>query len=145
MIKLVTGALLLFSIQCAALEPTPELSPADVVTFQLKSLQSNDTGEGIAATYRFASPANKAVTGPLPRFARLFEHERYQPMLNHQSAEVELTNNDGSQAELLTRIIDRHGLIHHYRFILSKQSSGNHSNCWMTDAVVWEPKPGRSA
>lgn len=145
MLKLFSLALLLFSIQCAALEPTPELSPVDVVTFQLKSLQSNVTGEGIAATYRFASPGNKAVTGPLPRFATLFNNERYQAMLNHQSAEVSLINNDGTQAELLTRIIDRHGLIHHYRFILSKQSSGSVSNCWMTDAVAWEPKPGRSA
>ena len=145
MSKLTAWSLLFFSMQCAALEPTPELTPVDVVTFQLKSLQENSGGEGIAATYRFASPANKQMTGPLQKFALLFDIPQYRPMLNHQSADVILKKADESNAVVLTEIVDENGLIHQYRFRLSKQSGSAFNNCWMTDAVIWDPRPGRSA
>lgn len=143
--RLVACIFLLFSIQCVAQQPSPALSPIDVVTFQLHSLQTNSDGEGIEATFRFASPANKIATGPLNRFKTLFDHAQYKAMLNHRSAEIKLISNNEIRAELLTEIIDNNGLIHHYRFRLSRQSSGQFINCWMTDAVSWEPKPGRSA
>ena len=54
MTKIFTCMLFLVSLQCVALEPTPELTPIDVVSFQLKSLQSHTHNEGIAATFRFA-------------------------------------------------------------------------------------------
>lgn len=145
MIKSIAFLLLLISLPCAALQPTPDLSPVDVVTYQLKSLQKNTDGSGIADTFRFASPANKKVTGPIERFSRLFDHVRYQPMLNHQSALVTLKSNNGSVAEVLTEVIDQDGSIHQYRFRLSVQKSGENTDCWMTDAVMWEPQPGRSA
>ena len=145
MIKPFAFLLLLVSLPCAALQPTPDLSPVDVVTYQLKSLQENTDGDGIANTFRFASPANKQVTGPIQRFSKLFDHFRYRPMINHQSARVTLKTNDGSVAEVLTEVIDQDGSIHQYRFRLSIQKSGENIDCWMTDAVMWEPQPGRSA
>lgn len=145
MSKLLAFMLFLVSLQCAALEPTPELEPVDVVAFQLKSLQENSNGDGIAATFRFASPANKKITGPLARFSQLFDIPQYRPMLNHQSAEILLQNADETDAEVLAEIVDEDGSIHQYRFRLSRQSSGEYINCWMTDAVIWNPRPGRSA
>lgn len=142
---LITCILLLFSVNGLAMQPTPALSPVEVVTFQLKSLQTNIDGEGIAATFRFASPANKIVTGPLTRFGQLFYSVRYRAMLNHRSAEVVLVSENGLQAEILAEIIDQKGSIHHYKFLLSRQQQGEDINCWMTDSVAWKPRPGRSA
>lgn len=126
------------------LQPNPELSPQQVVLFQLRALQSA-SDEGIAATFRFASPANRKITGPLEKFSRLFESSQYQPMINHQSAEVKLINSDEQTAELQASLIDSSGNVHRYQFRLSKQKSAPFVDCWMTDAVMAVPHSDRSA
>ncbi len=137
---------LVFCAPCLALEPSPALSPKQVVRHQLDSLQSNnETDDGIASTFDFASPANKRMTGPLSRFSGLFDIPQYAPMLNHQSAEIEEVSNDGQLARFKVELIDSNGSIHHYRFDLSRQSGGSCTDCWMTDSVMWDPQPGRSA
>lgn len=128
-----------------SLVPNPSLTPQNVVEFQLHSLRSNDDGEGIAATFRFASPANKALTGPLSRFSKLFDAEQYRPMLNHQDAEVKIMSNDGSVAEVMAALVDANGDYFWYQFRLSRQNKSPYNNCWMTDAVLRVPGPGRSA
>ena len=58
-----------------ALAPRPELSPEEVIRIQLEALRHNDEQDrGIEVAFRFASPANRASTGPLPRFIRMIEH-----------------------------------------------------------------------
>ncbi len=125
------------------LQPNPSLTPQDVVNFQLTALQ--DADNGIAATFRFASPANKKITGPLSRFSALFDSPQYEPMLNHRGTEIKLLNNDGLTAELLAGVVDQSGDLHWYRFRLSKQISAPFQHCWMTDAVMAVPHSGRSA
>ena len=52
--------------------PKPELTPEQVVEIQVEALRKNDVptpDAGIATTFRFASPGNRKVTGPLERFA----------------------------------------------------------------------------
>lgn len=143
-ISLIT--LLVISLNCPALEPARKLSPADVVRFQLDSLRQNMAdNEGIASTYRFASPANKRVTGPLSRFSRLFNDPQYAPMLNHQRSDIQQVSNTGTKAVYTVELVDNDGSVHHYRFELSLQSSGACIDCWMTDSVIWSPVPGRSA
>ena len=44
--------------------PSPSLSPLAVVTAQLDALSAGD----VAASFSFASPSNKAATGPWQRF-----------------------------------------------------------------------------
>lgn len=127
-----------------SLQPTPTLTPQDVVEFQLDALQQA-TDDGISATFRFASPANRKMTGPLSRFSRLFDAPQYQPMLNNRGTEIRLLHNDGSNAELVAGVVDNTGELHWYRFQLSKQSETPYENCWMTDAVMAVPHPGRSA
>lgn len=141
---------LLFS-SCIALAfditqvPNPSLSPQSVVQFQLQALRENDSGEGIVATFRFASPSNKAITGPLDRFSKLFDAKQYRPMLNHQDAEIKLLNNDGTIAEVMAALVDANGDYFWYQFRLSRQNKSPYNNCWMTDAVMRVPGPGRSA
>jgi hypothetical protein len=141
---------LLFS-SCIALAfdltqvPNPSLTPQSVVRFQLQALRENASGEGIEATFRFASPSNKAITGPLERFSKLFDAEQYRPMLNHQDAEVKLLSNDGTIAEVMAALVDANGDYFWYQFRLSRQNKSPYNNCWMTDAVLRVPGPGRSA
>ncbi len=126
------------------LQPNPAMTAQEVVEFQLSALQQA-TDDGIGATFRFASPANRKVTGPLSRFSKLFDAPQYQPMLDNQGTQIKLVSDDGINAELLAGVVDRSGDLHWYRFRLSKQSESPYVNCWMTDAVIAVPHSGRSA
>ena len=55
-------------------DPSPDLSPEDVVRIQVEALQRNDEPSpdaGIEAAFRFASPSNRRATGPLGRFSEM--------------------------------------------------------------------------
>ena len=127
------------------LMPNPQLKAVEGVKFQLDALRQNNDGDGIAATFRFASPANKAQTGPLSRFSRLFDNPQYSPMLNHYSAEVELLTSSETNASIGTALVDGNGDVHWYQFELSRQTLPDCDGCWMTDAVVRVKQPGNSA
>jgi len=145
---LATVAMFIFTVNAHAssldLTPNASLSALEVVEFQLKALQHPDS-DGIAATFRFASPTNKSVTGPLDRFSKLFEAPQYNPMLKHSGAKVSELSNNGKRAELVAGIVDRSGQLRWYKFVLSKQSEAPYVNCWMTDAVSITKRPGKSA
>lgn len=126
------------------LQPSPVLTPQEVVDFQLKALKHNST-DGISATFRFASPANRKMTGPVARFSKLFDSPQYQPMLNNRGTDIKLISNNGVTAELIAGVVDPGGELHWYRFRLSRQSEPPYKNCWMTDAVMAVPYPGDSA
>lgn len=52
-------------------DPSPDLSPDQVVRIQLDAMARNDEpapDSGIATAFKFASPENQAQTGPLDRF-----------------------------------------------------------------------------
>ena len=125
--KNLLGLILVF-FSCAvsaydeSLVPNPSLTPQEVVLFQLHSLRENSNGNGIEATFRFASPSNKAVTGPLERFTKLFDAEQYRPLLNHQDAEVKINNSDGTVAEVMAALVDSNGDYYWYQFTLSLQN-----------------------
>src|SRR5262245_55190732 len=52
--------------------PSPAFDPADVVRLQLDALRRfHDDPRAVAQCYSFASPANRTVTGPMTRFARM--------------------------------------------------------------------------
>ena len=63
-------------------QPSPELSPREVVQLQVEALGTNDepfAQAGVKAAFDFASPANKRATGPLERFQTLFDTRRTAP------------------------------------------------------------------
>ena len=122
----------------SSVQPSPKLSPAEVIQIQIKALGKNDEpheNAGIEMTFRFASPANKRATGPLDRFIGMVSSPAYRPMLNHRKAkygEIQVTENKAVQSVVLTA---QDGKKIGYVFTLSKQHGGQYDECWMTDGV----------
>lgn len=119
--------------------PSPALGPAEVVELQLAALARNDDpapDAGIAIAWRFASPANRAATGPLDRFARMVKGETYGDMLDHRSAEILPVIENPAHTMVPVRLVTRAGGTARYVFVLTEQRSGEYRGCWMTDAVM---------
>ncbi len=116
--------------------PGAELSPREVVAAQLEALRRNDDPYpdcGIETAYRFASPANRAATGPIERFARMLRDPMYQPMLNCRRVELGLGLATGDLAWVEAAVVDAEGETVVYEFTLSRVKE---LGCWMTDSVL---------
>ncbi|MES2731386.1 MAG: DUF4864 domain-containing protein [Bacteroidota bacterium] len=117
--------------------PSTDFSPHDVVEIQLKALQQNNTQDnGIEIIFNFASPDNKALTGPLNHFKQIVKEPLYEPMLNFQSLRAAEMVEEGEQAEQVILITDKYGDLAAFLFTLSKQTQAPYQNCWMTDSVM---------
>ena len=118
--------------------PGPELSPEEVVRIQLEALRSNDASDhGIAVCFRFASPANKANTGPLSRFTHMIKDGVYRLMLEYRQIDyepIQVVDDVARQRVTLTGSTTAVT----YVFFLSKQAQPDCDGCWMTDAVSVE-------
>jgi uncharacterized protein DUF4864 len=115
------------------------MSPEQVVQFQIAALAHNDepqTDAGIERAFRFASPSNKTATGPLEKFAQIVKSPAYSPMLNNVSSSIVGSDVEGNKARVAVKVFDTTGRQVTYVFVFSKQSEGEFSNCWMTDAVM---------
>jgi hypothetical protein len=79
--------------------PSLQFEPSDVVRIVIEALANNDepfVDAGIATTFAFASPANKANTGPLAKFSKMVKNQVYAVMIDHREhefSEVVLTGN----------------------------------------------------
>ena len=91
---------------------------------------------GSNASFRFASPSNKTATGPLEKFAQIVKSPAYSPMLNNVSSSIVGSDVEGDKAKVAVKVFGATGRQVTYIFVLSKQSEGEFSNCWMTDAVM---------
>jgi hypothetical protein len=119
---------------------SPEISPEQVVRLQLESLQHNDdSNQGIATAFNFASPSNKKSTGPLTRFIKMVKMPPYSSMLNHRSVEFEPIKIEGDAAMQRVKLTGADGQSITYIFLLSKQTEAPYKDCWMTDGVMVEP------
>ena len=122
------------------LQPNAQLSPDEVVKIQVEALQNNDENDnGIEITFRFASPANKQVTGPLFRFKELVKNPDYRAMLNHKIAEYGPLEIDGDTASQRVTVIKTNGEATVFLFSLSRQNTAACPDCWMTDGVTIVP------
>jgi Domain of unknown function (DUF4864) len=125
--------------QLTDLVPRPELSPEEVVQYQVAALQQNDdpkSDAGIERAFRFASPSNKQLTGPLENFVRIVKSPAYSPLLNSRSSAIVGSELKDDQAKISVRIVAVDGRPLTYVFILSKQNEGDFRDCWMTDGVA---------
>jgi hypothetical protein len=125
--------------QLSDLVPRPELSPEEVVRYQVAALQQNDeptSDAGIERAFRFASPTNKQVTGPLEKFVQIVKSSAYSPLLNARSSAIIGSDLKGDQAKIAVKIVALDGRPLTYVFILSKQGEGEFHDCWMTDGVA---------
>lgn len=127
----------LLPIASAQEAPTPELSPGEVVAAQLAGFAQGDD-EGIARAFAFASPGNRANTGPLPRFTRMIR-EAYPELIGHREAELAPLREDESHAYQGVEIVSADGRSHLYFFILSRYELEGCEGCWMTDGVSKRP------
>lgn len=121
------------------LEPTPHMTPRQVLEIQLRALAANaewGRDRGIALTFRFASPGNQRQTGPLPRFARMVKGRVYGPLVDHREARIGPTQLVDGRALIPVDITAADGTQHPYAWVLGRQTSGAHRDCWLTDAVV---------
>ena len=124
--------------------PSPEWTAAEVVRLQVEALQRNDSPHddaGIETAFEFASPGNRAATGPLPRFAAMVHGPAYRDMLDFERAEYGPVRVDGDQAVQEVTLVQPDGRRATYVFGLSRQSGGRYDGCWMTDAVVRREAP----
>jgi len=126
--------------------PRPEYKPEQVVQVIMDALQNNDADDsGVAVTFNFASPDNKAATGPLARFIPMVKNAVYGPMIRCKDVQYgELVVKD-DQAGQLVVVTDADGNKAYYLFRLSKQADGAFKGCWMTDAVVRVEPKGKPA
>jgi hypothetical protein len=125
--------------QLSDLTPRPELSPEQVVQYQVTVLQHNDepkSDTGIERAFRFASPSNKQATGPLEKFVQIVKSPAYSPMLNSISSSIVGSEVNDDRAKIAVKIVATDGRQLTYVFLLSKQNEGEFNNCWMTDSVA---------
>ncbi len=121
--------------------PDPALLAQDVVWIQLDALQNSDltpTGTGLRIAYRFASPKNRETIGSVDEFIRVVKNPLYAPLIGFERAELgamrpAFTADQAWQQVWLYRGGRPRGV---FRWVLSRQQSGEFAGCWMVDAVV---------
>jgi hypothetical protein len=124
--------------KASADSPSPELSPEDVIRFQVGALSGKgDRSQRIKRCYRFASPANRQNTGPIEKFERMIRSPEYAALLDARRFLVGRAHVESPElVHLLVTLVDGDGNLTCYRCFLTKQSEPPYRNCWMTDAVV---------
>lgn len=123
------------------MHPDPSLSPEDVVRLQLKALQHNDDpckDAGIQAAFEFASPGNRAVTGPIDRFITMVNNPLYAPLLNFYNAHYAEVRRDDREAVVHVILSARCGMYVFYVFTLELQQQDPYTDCWMTSGVNYQ-------
>ncbi|HKY90438.1 MAG TPA: hypothetical protein VJM11_05330 [Nevskiaceae bacterium] len=114
--------------------PHPDLDPAQTVDAMLAAMKKN-TDAGIAELFRFSSPRNAQVTGPLARFTQMMK-ENFGDLLGHRDARQYPAFVDGPRAKIAVAVQGSDGQVHHYGFLLMRQEGAACDGCWMADAVV---------
>ena len=79
------------------------MTAEEVVRVQVEALGANDTptpDAGIATAFRFASPGNRAATGPLERFTRMVKGPVYGDMIDATTAAYGRVVVEGDRAAL---------------------------------------------
>lgn len=120
------------------LQPEASYSPEQVVRIVIDALKNNESignDEGIATVFRFASPGNRANTGPLRRFTRMIK-QGFPDMLHQIEARfdpIEINENSAVQAVWL---LQPDGREIGYVFRLGKQKIAPYENIWMTEVVA---------
>ena len=127
-------------------KPSVELQPGEVVEIVIDALAKNDfpfPDAGIATTFNFASPANKANIGPLERFRELVKGPTFGSMIKHRDSTLSKVVIIGNKALRLVQIVDSKNEVRYFAFRLELQQQGDYAGMWLTDAV-WplEEYPG---
>ncbi len=118
--------------------PSKAYSPQEVVAIVVDALQQNPRTEndaGIRTVFAFASPGNRAFTGPLERFTTMIKGG-FSDMLGFRASRFEPMKQEGSRAVQVVWLAQDSGKEVGYAFQLAQQEGGEHDGMWMTEAVV---------
>eukprot|EP01129_Flabellula_baltica_P005132 TRINITY_DN1831_c0_g1_i1.p1 TRINITY_DN1831_c0_g1~~TRINITY_DN1831_c0_g1_i1.p1 ORF type:complete len:129 (-),score=2.71 TRINITY_DN1831_c0_g1_i1:4-390(-) len=116
--------------------PHPNIGPDRVIETQLLCFQHCDTptpNHGIELAYRFASPENRAWTGPIQRFICMIRNPLYECLVNFDRSRFEPVSEGGSRWKIT---IEKEGVGSVFIWELSRQEGGVYAGCWMTDSVI---------
>ncbi len=117
-------------------QPDPTISPQKVVETQLAGLADHKSGAvGILQCFTFASPTNRAATGPLDRFGAMVRQGEFACFTNPAATLIGEPHVSGRLARLLVTVVDQDRQLRAFTFILSRQTADPYRDCWMTEAV----------
>jgi len=123
--------------------PNSTLSPGDVIRTVVEAMQNRDSpspNAGIFTVYQFASPANRAQTGPYGNFLRLVKDPAFGPLFSGRANRYGPLSVAGNRAQqkVCFRVAD--GGMVWFLFAVSRQTSeqtrGRCTDCWMVDGVA---------
>lgn len=119
--------------------PHPDLSPRTVVRAQLMALrEAAEDPEAMGVVFAFASPANRRVTGPLPRFDAMVRSPPYGVLVGHRSAEIVAVvdlSEPGDAAD--EPVAPRTACL--LRTVVTAADGGRHVFDWRLERVTPEP------
>jgi len=124
-------------------QPRPELTPAEVVRAVVTALEDNNSpipNAGVFTAYRFASPANHAITGPYGHFLSLVKGPGFAPLLHGNIVGFEPVHIEASGAHQVL-VVHMNGADVAFVFTLTRQQTGPNRDCWMVDSVAVSQKP----
>ena len=134
--------------------PDPAIAAGEVVAIQMMGLKHNDLDEpdfGIRQTWAFAHPQNRAITGPLPRFAMMLKGPAYHMLLNHRTHSIAPAAVAAGQTETGEEwrrfdvlVETETSEIMHFSWVVQKVRDGRFRDCWMTVGVS-PPRPAGQA
>jgi len=119
-------------------QPNEKMQPGEIVEIVVNALAKNDQpfpNAGIETTFNFASPANRAITGPLERFVTLVKGPVFGQMIDHLDSTLSKVVIDGDKAICLVQIVDSENETAYYAFRLGRQQQGDYAGMWLTEAV----------
>lgn len=117
-------------------QPSETFAPTDVVRIQLEGMADKDRGRGAVQCFAFASPGNRLVTGPLPRFAKMVTQPPYDLLADADATVIGRTLlEDETTARVFVAAL-RGQEIETFVWILTRQANAPYVNCWMTDSVL---------
>jgi hypothetical protein len=120
-------------------KPNTSLTPFDIISIQLNSLQRNNIpfkDAGIEQVWKFAHPNNKKITGPLEKFKKMIYSESYKMLIEHENSEITILSENLNRSIYKVFILSSDKKKYSYIWQIEKvETEGNLKNCWMTISV----------
>ncbi|GLC47086.1 hypothetical protein PLESTF_001446100 [Pleodorina starrii] len=114
-------------------QPSPELSPEQIVQAQLAALQRKD----LSAAWKFVSPGSQKIYGGEHKYSeRMSTNRRFRGMLGHIAATSvrRCMARPNTYMEIVS-ITSASGTRFVFCYILSQQTEGPSAGCWSVDIV----------
>tara|TARA_B100001175_G_C19404326_1_gene587878 strand:+ start:170 stop:631 length:462 start_codon:yes stop_codon:yes gene_type:complete len=121
------------------IKPSSDLKPLDVLMIQLNSLKDNNNpykDAGIAQSWEFAHPINKASTGPLENFTQMIYADSYNILISHINNKVTTLKESENQLVYKVYVLSKDKEKYYYIWQIEKiEKEGKLKDCWMTTSV----------